>query len=279
MARARTLRTLKHIFIILVGLLMLYPLLWMVSSSFNHETEIFKDTSLLPNSPTLRNYVQGWAGLSGVTFGRFFLNSFFIVVACIVGNVWSCSMAAYAFARLNFPFKRVLFGVMLLTLMLPFQVTVIPQYIVFHKLGMVNTYWPLILPKFLGVEGFFIFLLVQFMRNIPRELDEAAYVDGCGPVKMYWYLMLPLSSPALITTMIFTFIWTWNDYFSQLLYLSNVKLYTVTLALRQFVDAMGQTTWGALFAMSTLSLIPLFAVFIFFQKYLVEGIISGGVKG
>lgn len=275
----RPMRIVRHIIIIIVAVVMLYPLLWMLGSSFNQNSQIFKDTSLFPNAPTLINYVQGWAGLSNVTFGRFFLNSFFIVAMCIIGNVLSCSMAAYAFARLNFAFRGTLFGMMFLTLMLPFHVTLIPQYILFDHLGWINTYWPLILPKFLGVEGFFIFLMVQFMRNIPRELDEAARVDGCGPIKMYWYLMLPLALPALITTTIFTFIWTWNDYFSQLIYISNSNLYTVALALRQFVDATGQTSWGGLFAMSTLSLVPLFLVFIFFQKYLVEGITVGGVKG
>ncbi|MFB5188827.1 carbohydrate ABC transporter permease [Alicyclobacillus fastidiosus] len=275
----RPMRIVRHIIIIIVAVVMLYPLLWMLGSSFNQNSQIFKDTSLIPNAPTLINYVQGWAGLSNVTFGRFFLNSFFIVAMCIIGNVLSCSMAAYAFARLNFAFRGTLFGMMFLTLMLPFHVTLIPQYILFDHLGWINTYWPLILPKFLGVEGFFIFLMVQFMRNIPRELDEAARVDGCGPIKMYWYLMLPLALPALITTTIFTFIWTWNDYFSQLIYISNSNLYTVALALRQFVDATGQTSWGGLFAMSTLSLVPLFLVFIFFQKYLVEGITVGGVKG
>ncbi|GGJ08331.1 ABC transporter permease [Alicyclobacillus cellulosilyticus] len=279
MLQRNSVRLAKHAVLVVLGFVMLYPLLWMVSSSFNEDTEIFRNVSLFPNAPTLQNYVHGWAGLSGVTFGRFFLNSFFIVALCVVGNLIACSMAGYAFARLDFALRRVWFAVMMVTLMLPFHVTVIPQYIVFNHLELVNTYWPLVLPKFLGVEGFFIFLMVQFMRNIPRELDEAALADGCGPVRIYWYLILPLSVPAIITTTIFTFIWTWNDYFSQLLYISNLHLYTVALALRQFVDTMGQTSWGALFAMSTLSLVPLFAVFLFFQRYLIEGIVAGGLKG
>ena len=188
-------------------------------------------------------------------------------------------MAAYAFARLDFTLKKVFFAIMLITLMLPFHVTVIPQYIMFNKLEWVNTYLPLTVPKFLATDGFFVFLMVQFMRTIPKELEEAAKMDGCGPIKMYWYLILPLSLPALITTMIFTFIWTWNDFFTQLLYLSDFQMQTVAVGLRMFVDSMGESSWGALFAMSTLSLIPLFAVFIFFQRYLIEGITAGGVKG
>ncbi|EAR68641.1 putative transport system permease ABC transporter protein [Bacillus sp. NRRL B-14911] len=272
-------KLLLHVIIIAIGLVMLYPLLWMVSSSFKEPTEIFKGVSFLPTNFNFDNYIEGWTGLSGVSFGRFFLNTFILVIFCTIGTVFSCSMAAYAFARLDFKFKKVLFGVMLVTMMLPFHVTVIPQYIMFNKLEWINTYIPLILPKFLAVDGFFIFLMVQFIRSIPKELDEAAKMDGCGPIRMFYTLIMPLALPAVITTVIFTFIWTWNDFFSQLLYLSDIKLYTVALGLRMFLDAMGQNSWGALFAMSTLSLIPLFIIFIFFQKYLIEGITAGGVKG
>lgn len=268
-----------HICIIAVGILMLYPLLWMISSSFKPDDEIFKNISFLPTTFTFENYVTGWAGLSGVTFGKFFTNTLFLVVVAIVGTVISCSMAAYAFARLDFAYKKIWFAIMLTTMMLPFHVTVIPQYIIFNKLDWVNTYLPLTLPKFLAGDGFFIFLMVQFIRTIPRELDEAAEMDGCGPIRLYSTLIMPLALPALITTMIFTFIWTWNDFFSQLLYISDIDLYTVALGLRMFLDAMGQSSWGAMFAMSTVSLIPLFAIFIFFQRYLIEGITAGGVKG
>lgn len=278
-ARVRVSKLFMHVAIISVGILMLYPLIWMVSSSFKENVDIFKGESFWPETFILNNYIQGWEGLSGFSFGTFFMNSFFICIVAIIGNVISCSMAAYAFSRLDFAFKKVFFAIMLITLMLPFHVTVIPQYIMFNKLEWINTYLPLTLPKFLATEGFFIFLMVQFMRTIPKELEEAAKMDGCGPIKIYWYLIMPLSLPAIITTMIFTFIWTWNDFFTQLLYLSDIKLYTVAVGLRMFVDSMGESSWGALFAMSTLSLIPLFAVFIFFQKYLIEGITAGGVKG
>jgi multiple sugar transport system permease protein len=272
-------KLLLHIFIIAIGIMMLYPLIWMVSASFKENTEIFQGSNFWPKQFLLDNYLQGWKGVSGVTFGKFFANSFFIVIISIIGNVVSCSMAAYAFARLDFTFKKVFFAIMLITLMLPFHVTVIPQYIMFNKLEWVNTYLPLTVPKFLATDGFFVFLMVQFMRTIPKELEEAAKMDGCGPIRMYWYLIMPLSLPALITTMIFTFIWTWNDFFTQLLYLSDLQMQTVAVGLRMFVDSMGESSWGALFAMSTLSLIPLFFVFIFFQRYLIEGITAGGVKG
>lgn len=268
-----------HLIIIVGGIIMLYPLLWMISSSFKENTEIFNGSSFFSGKLIIDSYVSGWAGLSGVTFATFFRNSFFIVFMSIVGNALACSMAAYAFARLEFAYKKVLFAIMLVTLMLPFHVTIIPQYIMFNYLEWINTYLPLILPKFLAVEGFFIFLMVQFIRSIPKEYDQAAKIDGCGPIRLYWSLIIPLSLPAVITTMIFTFIWTWNDFFGPLLYISDINLFPVALALRMFIDAMGQSQWGELFAMSTLSLVPLFAVFVFFQRYLIDGITTGGLKG
>lgn len=271
--------TVKHLLIIAFGLTMLYPLLWMLSASFKPNAEIFGGLSFLPQNPSYQNYVIGWKGVSGYSFGRFFLNSFFIAALCIAGNVLSCSMAAYAFAKLEFRARSLLFAVMLVTLMLPFHVRLIPQYIVFNQLGWVNTYIPLILPKMFAVEGFFIFLLVQYMRNIPNEMLEAPRLDGCGTFRLYVSFILPLSVPALVTVAIFTFIWTWNDFFSQMIYLSDPGKFTVSLALRMFVDATGQSSWGSLFAMSILSLVPLFALFIFFQRYLIEGITSGSLKG
>lgn len=270
---------LLHIFITAGCLIMIYPLLWMVSGSLKDPHNIFGNTSIRPSIFTLENYIKGWAGVSGHSFGQFFANTFIIVGLVIVGNIVTCSMAAYAFGRLKFDFKKVFFATMLVTMMLPSHVTLIPQYIIFNKLDWVNTYLPLTLPKFLAVEGFFIFLIVQFVRGLPKELDQAATVDGCGPIQIYWRLIIPLTLPALVTTAIFSFIWTWNDFFSQLLYLSDVKLFTVALGLRMFLDTMGESSWGPLLAMSTLTLIPVFVVFIFFQRYLIEGITGGGLKG
>ena len=279
MAKSKLSTVFLHAFIISGCLIMLYPLLWIFVSSFKENTEIFTNTSLIPSKITFENYREGWAGLSGYTFGRFFLNTFFIVAMCIIGSIISCSMAAYAFARLDFFLKKAFFAIMLTTLMLPFHVTVIPQYIMFNKFGWINTYLPLILPKFLGVEAFFIFLIVQFIRSLPRELDQAAEIDGCGPIRMYWYLIIPLTVPALVTTAVFTFIWTYNDFFSQLLYISEIRMYPIAMALRMFTDSMGRNSWGSLFAMSILSLVPVFVMFVFFQRYLIEGITTGGLKG
>jgi multiple sugar transport system permease protein len=268
-----------HLVVASICLAMLYPLIWMISASLKPETEIFTTVGLFPRHITIQNYLIGWKGYSGVTFGRFFLNSMFISTSCIVGNVLSCSMAAYAFAKLRFRFSAVLFAIMMLTLMVPMQVRLIPQYIIFNTLGWVNTYLPLIVPRLLAVDGFFVFLLVQFMRNIPNEMLESPRMDGCGTFKIYLYFMMPLSVPALIAVAIFTFIWSWNNLLGHIIYLSDPRTFTVTLGLRFFIDAMGKSTWGALFAMATLSLIPLFFIFIFFQKHLVEGLTLGAMKG
>ena len=268
-------------YLVIIGgaFLMIYPLLWLLMSSFKHESEIFRNTSLIPEMFTFQNYAIGWRGVSGVSFGTFFLNSFYVTGLSVLGTVVSCSMAGYAFARLDFAHRKILFAAMLATLMLPFHVTLIPQYILFFRIGWVNTYWPLVVPHMLATQGFFVFLLVQFIRSIPREIDQSAYIDGCGPVRTYVHLIMPLSVPALMTTLILSSIWTWNDFFGPLLYLSELRLFTVALALRMFVDAMGGSSWGALFAMSVLSLAPIFIGFIVFQGYLIEGITTGSLKG
>jgi multiple sugar transport system permease protein len=167
---------------------------------------------------------------------------------------------------------------MIATIMLPHHAVLIPQYIIFNQLGMVNTYWPLILPKFLATEAFFVFLIVQFMRGLPRELEEAARIDGCGPFRSFFLVILPLTRPALITTAIFTFIWTWNDFYTQLIYLTDPDMYTTPLALRTFVDQQSATDWGSVFAMSVVSLVPVFLVFLAGQRFLLRGIATTGGK-
>jgi multiple sugar transport system permease protein len=279
MTRIKANKLIFHVLIILFGIFMVYPLLWMLSASFKTNAEIFGGLNFFPKKPVLSNFIQGWKGVSGYSFGAFILNSVFVAILCIAGNVVSCSMAAYAFAKLKFRLNSVLFSIMMLTLMLPFHVKLIPQYIVYNTVGWVNTFLPLTVPKFFATEGFFIFLLVQYMHNISNELLEAPRMDGCNTLQIYLWFILPLSIPALVTVSIFTFIWTWNDFFSQMIYLSNPAIFTVSLALRMFVDATGQSSWGALFAMSCVSLVPLFVIFIAFQRYLIEGIATGSLKG
>jgi multiple sugar transport system permease protein len=259
---------------------MLYPLFWMLSSSLKPEDEIFTNLSLVPQTVTLENYPKGW-NFFNTPFVVYFINSFVIAMLAIVGNLLSCTLTAYVFARLKFRWRNVWFALMMMGLMLPHHVTIIPQYILFNNAHLVNTIAPLVLPKFLAVDSFFIFLMVQFIRGIPRELDEAAKVDGCGPFRIFLHIIVPLCTPALVTVSIFTFVWTWNDFFSQLLYLTSGDKLTVPLALRMLSSSTGESTstWGALFAMSCLSIIPLLLIFFFFQRRLVEGIATTGLKG
>jgi pectin-derived oligosaccharide transport system permease protein len=275
--RSRLSSILIHSGLIAASIIMLYPVLWMLAGSVKGESEILNTVSLIPSHFDFSSYVRGWSG-GQVSFGLFFWNSFVIAAATVIGNVMSCSLAAYAFARLEFRGKSIWFALMLGTLMLPYHVTLIPQYVLFLKLGWVKTFLPLIVPKFLAVDAFFIFLMVQFFRGIPRELDEAATMDGCGPWRIYWKIILPLSLPVLATAAIFSFLWTWDDFFGPLIYLSDIRTYTVQLGLRSFVDSTGSSDWTGLFAMSSLSLVPVFLLFLFFQRLLIEGIATAGLK-
>ncbi|HTJ59041.1 MAG TPA: carbohydrate ABC transporter permease [Devosiaceae bacterium] len=268
---------LAHAALVIASIAMLYPLLWMLAAAFRPENEIFSTSSIIPSAISLGSFVRGWNGLQ-VSFSTFFINSFVISVLSVIGNLAACSVTAFAFARLKFWGKNIWFALMLGTLMLPYQVTLIPQYVLFHNIGWVNTFLPLVVPKYLAVDSFFIFLMTQFFRGIPRELDEAASIDGCSTFQIYWKIMLPLSTPALVTAGIFTFIFTWDDFFGPLIYLNDMKNYTVTLALRSFVDSTAQSDYGGLFAMSILSLVPIFLFFLFFQRLLIEGIATTGMK-
>lgn len=278
MGKAKSRAFLYHFFIIGFAFIMIYPVLWMVFSSLKDNSEIFGTASLIPKTFRFDNYVRGWQGVGGVPFKVFFKNSFFYVILSTIGTVFSSAIVAYGFARVKFFGKGFWFMCMLLTMMLPYQVVMIPQFIIFFKIGWVNSFKPLIVPMFLG-QPFFIFLMIQFIRGLPIELDESAKIDGCGRFQIFTRIIFPLITPALITTTIFQFYWKWDDFLGPLLYLNKPVNYTVSLALRMFADPMTTTDWGAMFAMGSLSLIPIIIVFVLFQKYLVEGISTTGLKG
>lgn len=269
---------LTHAVVILLGYVMIYPVLWMIASSLKENSEIFASASLIPRAPSFEAYVRGWKGVGGVSFATFFGNSFFYSTMATVGTLLSSSVVAYGFARIRFRGRAFWFTCMLLTMMLPYQIVMIPQYILFFKLGWVNTFAPLIVPTFFG-QPFFIFLMIQFIRGIPLELDESAKIDGCSRFTTFRHIIFPLMSPALVTSAIFQFYWKWDDFLGPLLYLNRPVHYTVSLALRMFSDPTTSTDWAAIFAMGTLSLVPIFLIFMFFQRYLVEGITVSGLKG
>ncbi|MCB9076859.1 MAG: carbohydrate ABC transporter permease [Anaerolineaceae bacterium] len=265
--------------VFLLGVIMIYPIVWLFASSLKAPDEIWTNvSSLIPKNPTFENYASGWAGFGGVTFATFYLNSFIYAFVATIATVLSSAVVAYGFARIRFFGRSFWFTCMILTLMLPIQVQIIPQYIVFSWLNWINTFIPLLLPRFFG-NAFFIFLIMQFIRGIPVDLDEAAEIDGCSKTGIFFRIILPLTQPALVTTAIFSFYWTWEDFLTPLIYLNDIKLFTVSVALRSFSDPSAATNWGAVFAMSALSLVPVFLLFIMFQKYLVEGISTSGLKG
>lgn len=267
------------VIVTLGAVIMIYPLLWMLASSFKPESLIFQDKSLIIRQFTLENYTRGLKGVAGTTFFDYMLNTLKVVVPVVVGNLLSCSMVGFAMARLRFRYKSFIYALIFLTMMLPLHATLIPRFIMFQRFGWMDTYLPLTVPNFFAIQGFFCYLFIQFMRGIPRELDEAATVDGCGPIRIYLRIISPLSVPAYLTAGIFSFIWTYDDFFSQLIYINRPVRFTIALALRQYIEALEQSAFGVLFAVSIMSLVPILLLFISCQKYLVEGIATTGLKG
>ncbi len=273
-------RLLYHMLVMAFGFVMVYPLLWMIFSSFKPTNTIFTTAGeLLPSVWTGDNYVNGLKGFGKIPFVQFFENSLFISVVATLGTIASSAIVAYGFSRLRFKGRGVLFAAMMVTMMLPAQVLMVPQYLWYQKLGWVGTYLPLIVPYFFAIQGFFVYLNVNFINGIPHDLDEAAKIDGCSTYGIFFRVIVPLLTPALITTGIFSFIWRWDDFLSALLYVRNSAMYPASLALKLFCDPSSSSDYGAMFAMSTLSIVPVMLIFIFLQKYLVEGIATSGLKG
>ena len=269
-----------HILVCAFGLVMIYPLVWMVMSSFKDTNTIFTTaTSLIPEKFTLQNYVNGWKGFAKVGFGTFFKNSLFISITATIGTVLSSSVVAYGFARCKFPGRKLLFAAMLASMMLPAQVLMIPQYLWYQKLNWVGTNLPLIVPYCFAIQGFFVYMMTNFIEGIPRELDEAAKIDGCSYYTIFTKIIFPLMVPTMITGCIFSFMWRWDDFLGALLYVNKTEKYTVSLALKMFCDPSSSSDYGAMLAMATLSILPAVLIFFCLQRYLVEGISTSGLKG
>lgn len=277
--KKRIARAIYHVLVLIGGFIMVYPVLWMITGSLKNNTEILNGAlSLVPPNWRWDNFVRGWKGFGGVTFATFFRNSFLITSIATFATVISSASIAYSFARLRYRGRKFMFTMMIMTMLLPGQVLLIPTYIIYNKLGLVPSVIPLILPHFLG-QAFFIYQMMQFMAGIPRELDEAAFVDGCSRYSIFTRIIIPLLKPSIITTIIIQFYWKWDDFQGPLVYLSQPTSYTVSIALKLFADSTSTTDYGAMFSMSTLSLIPVFLIFLFFNRYLTEGISTSGLKG
>lgn len=271
-------RAVYHTLMLLASVAMLYPVLWMIASSFKPNGEIFSNaTSLIPIEFTVQHYIDGWRGFGNYTFGTFFSNSLFVAALSSVGMVFSSALVAFGLARIRFKGRQFWFVLMIITMMLPGQVMMIPRFVLFNKMGWVGTYLPMIAPSFFG-SGFNIFLIMQFIRGIPRDMDEAATIDGCSWYGIFAKIILPMIVPSLVTVGVLTFIGSWEDFMGALLYLNKPAMYTVAYALKMFNDS-SQADYGATFAMSVLSLVPVLILFFFFQKNLVEGISIQGLKG
>ncbi|MEV6794170.1 carbohydrate ABC transporter permease [Streptomyces sp. NPDC051320] len=268
-----------HIGALAILAVVLYPVVWVIGGSLKPSDRIVGSLDLFPTDPITRNYSRLAEGIADIPISTFFVNSLFLAVGSVIGVLISCSLAAYAFARIKFAGRNALFAVMIGTLLLPYHVLLIPQYVLFQKLSLINTYTPLLLGKYLATDAFFVFLIMQFMRNLPRELDEAARLDGCGHLRIYWSIVLPLCRPALITSAIFTFINSWNDFLGPLIYLNEPDKYTVSMGLKMFVDQDAVADYGGMVAMSMVALLPVLAFFVAFQRYLVDGMATSGLKG
>lgn len=267
-----------HLFVGGLGIIMVYPLIWMVFSSFKESSQVLKTVGqLFPSEWRIENYSNGWAGFGNTSFSVFFKNSFIVTILTVIGNVLASAMAAYGFSRIRFKGRNIWFICMMITMMVPGQVLMVPQYVLFHSIGWVDTFLPLIVPEW-GGRAFFIFMMMQFIAGIPKDLDEAAMIDGCGRIRMFWNVIVPLIVPAMATSAIFSFYWKWDDFMGSLLYLNSPKNYTVSIALKLFCDPTAVSDYGAMFAMCVLSLLPVIVLFLFTQKYIVEGIATSGLK-
>ena len=269
----------RYTALLAVAVLMLYPLMWLIGATFKSNAEIFTSVGLWPDRFDFGAYVKGWKTSTEFTFATYFLNSFAIVMPRIVVTVISCVLVAYAFARFDFWGKKTLFAVMVGTMMLPLIILRLPQYLMFREFGWLDTYLPLIVPSAFATDTFFVFMLVQFLRGLPRDMEEAAQIDGCNALQLLWYIIVPLLKPAIISVVVFQFIWTMNDFMGPLIYLSTVEKYPVSLALKMSIGATEEVEWANVIAISVVSLVPSVAVFFMAQRYFIEGAASSGIKG
>ncbi len=268
-----------YILLILVGLIMIYPLIWMFFASFKDNNEIYTGTKLLPASYSFDGFINGWNSVGGYTYADFFRNSFVLTIPTTVFTVISSTVVAYGFARFEFKGKKLMFTLLLSTLMLPNAILIIPRYTIFSSLNVLDSYWPFYLMAIFACYPFFTYMLVQFFRGIPRDLDESAYIDGCGTLKTLTHILLPILKPAMFSAGLFQFLWTYNDYFNSLIYINSVKKYTISMALRLSLDVESVVVWKNVMAMSFVAVLPVMILFFLCQKYFVEGIATSGLKG
>ena len=272
-------RPIDYLIIILVGIVLLYPIVWMFFATFKSNDQIFSSTRLLPVQWHFENYAEGWKGSSRINYTQFFINTFVLVIPTTLLTVFSACLAAYAFARFDFPCKKILFGLLLALMMLPGAVVIIPRYLLYNQFHWIDSYMPFYVPALLCCNSFFPYMLIQFLRGVPRDLDESAYIDGCSTWRTLYSILLPLMKPALFSAGLFQFLWTYNDYFNSLIFISTQRKYPISLALRMSLDSESVVNWGKVMAMAFVAVLPVMLLFFAAQKYFVEGIATSGLKG
>jgi multiple sugar transport system permease protein len=276
--RRAALQAFYYLLILLVGLLFLIPWIWLVSTSLKPPSQIIEIPPRLVPDPVM--WINYWYGVTYINFFRYLLNTLIICAVVIIGRVFSCTVVGYALSHINWPGRGILFAIVLATMMLPGQVTMIPVFIIFTRLGWVNTFLPLTMPAFFG-DAFFIFMMRQFFMTIPKELTDAARLDGASHLDIYWRVVMPLARPALATLIAFTFIWTFTDFQGPLIYLKDRDLWTLSLGMRGYLQrygAGGGTAMGAMMAAATLYTLPMIVIFFAAQKTFIQGIITTGFK-
>ncbi|HCH00851.1 MAG TPA: sugar ABC transporter permease [Vibrio sp.] len=269
----------RYVVLILVGLMMLYPLLWMFTAALKPNHEIFTSMSLIPKEWSLDGFINGWKTGTEFTFGHYIINTFLYVLPKVFFTVVSSTIVAYGFARFDIPWKKFWFATLIATILLPQTVLLIPQYLMFREMGMLDSYLPLYLPLAFATQGFFVFMLVQFLRGIPTDMEEAAMIDGCNSFQVLWHVVVPVIRPAIISVALFQFMWSVNDFLGPLIYVSSVDKYPIALALKMSIDVTEGARWNEILAMASIAIIPSIVVFFMSQKYFVEGVSNSGIKG
>ncbi len=271
---------LRYTILTVVAVVMIYPIIWLVGATFKTNNEIFTSINFIPKRIDFTPYIEGWKTRTKYTFTTFFINTFQFVIPKIVFSLVTSTLVAYGFARFNFPLKKFLFSLLMATMFLPAVITRIPLYILWRQLDLLDSYVPLVAPTLFANEPFFVFLLIQFLRSVPTYLDEAATIDGCNSFKILTRILTPALKPAMISCVIFQFVWSFNDFLGPLIYVTSLKKYPVALALKMSIDqSSGIVEWNQILAMSFLALLPALILFFSAQKYFVEGVTASGVKG
>ncbi len=270
-------RVVVYLILLAATLICIFPFLWMVSTAFKTMAEVYRiPPTFIPRKPTLENFSKGWAYADFTTFTK---NTVFVALTATVGTVISSSLVGYGFARFRSRLSGLLETVLLGTMILPVQITLIPQYLLFNKLGWIDTYWPLIVPSWLGGGAFNIFLFIQFFKTLPKELDEAATIDGANSFQVYTQIMLPAVRPVLLAVTVMSLVYHWRDFFLPLVYLNSMNKYTISIGLQFFQSAYGNVRIGMMMAVSLLALLPVLVIFAFAQRYFIQGIKLSGLKG